>query len=142
MCIRDRCCELEIPIIFTTGTASFVPGAVIDHVAPRYIDFVARDFPELKIIISHGGYPWVNEAIIVTQRNKNVFLEISEYELWPQADAYMHAANTIIGDKLMFASAHPFIDYREQLEKYAKLPFEKEVYEKVMYKNAAKLLGL
>jgi len=74
--------------------------------------------------------------------HKNVFLEISEYELWPQADAYMHAANTIIGDKLMFASAHPFIDYREQLEKYAKLPFEKDVYEKVMYKNAAELLGL
>ncbi len=140
--VYAKCCELEIPIIFTTGTASFVPGAVIDHVAPRSIDFVARDFPELKIIMSHGGYPWVNEAIIVTQRNKNVFLEISEYELWPQADAYVEAANTIIGDKMMYASAHPFIDYREQLAKYAKLAFNEEVREKVMYANAAKLLGL
>ena len=140
--VYAKCCELDIPIIFTTGTASFVPGAVIDHVAPRYIDFVARDFPELKIIMSHGGYPWVNEAIIVTQRNKNVFLEISEYELWPQADAYVEAANTIIGDKMMYASAHPFIDYHEQLAKYAKLAFNDDVREKVMYSNAAKLLGL
>ncbi|MCG8551436.1 MAG: amidohydrolase family protein [Desulfobacterales bacterium] len=140
--VYSKCCELGIPIIFTTGTASFVPGAVIDHVAPRYIDFVARDFPELKIVISHGGYPWVNEAVIVTQRNKNVYMEISEYELWPQADAYIHAANTIIGDKLMYASAHPFIDYREQLEKYAQLAFTDEVRENVMYKNAAKVLGV
>lgn len=140
--VYAKCCELEIPIIFTTGTASFVPGAVLDHVAPRYIDFVARDFPELKIIMSHGGYPWVNEAIIVTQRNKNVFLEISEYELWPQADAYVEAANTIIGDKIMYASAHPFIDYREQLEKYAHLGFHDDVRKKVMYSNAAELLGL
>lgn len=140
--IYAKCCELEIPIIMTTGTASFVPGAVIDHVAPRYIDFVARDFPELKIIMSHGGYPWVDEAIIVTQRNKNVFIEMSEYELWPHAEAYTKAANELIADKMLFASAHPFIDYREQLEKYANLPFEKEVYEKVMYGNAARILGL
>jgi len=140
--VYAKCCELEIPVIVTTGTASFVPGAIIDHVAPRYIDFVARDFPELKIIISHGGYPWVNEAIVVAQRNKNVFIEMSEYELWPQAEAYTKAANEIIADKMLFASAHPFIDYREQLEKYAHLPFEKNVYEKVMYKNAARILGL
>ncbi|WP_338669042.1 amidohydrolase family protein [Pseudodesulfovibrio methanolicus] len=140
--VYAKCCELEIPIIMTTGTASFVPGAVIDHVAPRYIDYVARDFPELKIIMSHGGYPWVDEAIIVTQRNKNVFIEMSEYELWPHAEAYTKAANELIADKMLFASAHPFIDYREQLEKYANLPFEKEVYEKVMYKNAARVLGV
>jgi hypothetical protein len=140
--VYAKCCELDIPIIFTTGTASFVPGAVIDHVAPRYIDFVARDFPELKIIMSHGGYPWVNEAIIVAQRNKNVFLEFSEYELWPMGATYVEAANNLISDKIMFASAHPFIDYREQLEKYAALPFEDDVREKVMYGNAAKLLGL
>ncbi|WP_272699584.1 amidohydrolase family protein [Desulfovibrio sp. Fe33] len=140
--VYAKCCELNIPIIMTTGTASFVPGAVIDHVAPRYIDFVARDFPELKIIMSHGGYPWVNESIIVAQRNKNVYLEFSEYELWPMASAYVEAANNLISDKIMFASAHPFIDYREQLEKYAALPFEDDVREKVMYGNAAKLLGL
>ncbi|SKA70303.1 amidohydrolase family protein [Desulfobaculum bizertense] len=139
--VYSKCCELGIPIIFTTGTASFVPEAVIDHVAPRYIDFVARDFPELKIIMSHGGYPWVNEAIIVAQRNPNVYLEISEYEFWPQAEAYVQAANTLIPEKLMFASAHPFVDYHEAIEKYEKMAFNADVLEKVMYGNAARLLG-
>ncbi len=140
--IYAKCCELDVPIIFTTGPATLVPNAIIDHVAPRYIDFVARDFPELKIVISHGGYPWVNEAITVAQRNRNVFIDLSEYEFSPMAEAYVEAANTMIGDKILFASAHPFVDFREALQKYEKLPFKPEVKQKIMYDNAAKLLGL
>lgn len=137
-----KCCELDVPIVFTTGPATLVPGAIIDHVAPRYIDFVARDFPDLKIVISHGGYPWVNEAIIIAQRNKNVYIELSEYECWPMSEAYIHAANTIISDKLLYASAHPFVDFRQALKTYQELNFTPEVLRKIMYDNAARLLGL
>ncbi|AFL98830.1 MULTISPECIES: amidohydrolase family protein [Desulfitobacterium] len=140
--IYAKCCELDIPLIIATGPGTLVPNAVIDHVAPRYIDFVARDFPELKIIVSHGGYPWVNEMITVAQRNANVFLELSEYEFFPQADAYIEAANSILSDKIMYASAHPFVDFKIALKNYEQLPFKPEVREKVMYKNAAKILGL
>lgn len=140
--IYAKCCELDIPIIVTTGPGTLVPKAVIDHVAPRFIDFVARDFPELKIIVSHGGYPWVNEMIIVAQRNQNVFIELSEYEFFPQSEAYIQAINTIISDKVLYASAHPFVDYRDALKNYAKLPFNNDVREKVMYRNAARILGL
>lgn len=140
--IYAKCCELNIPIIFTTGPATLVEGAVMDHVAPRYIDFVARDFPELKIIISHGGYPWVNEAIFVTQRNANVFLEVSEFELSPQSDAYIEAAKSIIPDQFIFASAHPFVEQDKALKIYKKLPFSKKALKKIMYKNAKRVLGL
>jgi predicted TIM-barrel fold metal-dependent hydrolase len=137
-----KCCELDVPIVFTTGPATLVPGAIIDHVAPRYIDFVARDFPELKIVISHGGYPWVNEAIIVAQRNRNVYIELSEYEFSPMSEAYVQAANTMIEDKILYASAHPFVDFRQALKTYEALNFKPEVRRKIMYDNAAKLLGL
>lgn len=137
-----KCCELDVPMVITTGPATLVPNAVIDHVAPRYIDFVARDFPELKIVVSHGGYPWVNEMIIVAQRNENVYLELSEYEFFPMSESYIHAVNTIISDKVMYASAHPFVDFKEALKNYEKLPFKPEVREKVLYRNAARLLGL
>jgi predicted TIM-barrel fold metal-dependent hydrolase len=140
--IYSKCCELDIPIIFTTGPATLVPNAIIDHVAPRYIDIVARDFPELKIIISHGGYPWVNEAITVAQRNRNVYIDLSEYEFSPMAEAYVEAANTMIGDKILYASAHPFVDFKTALKTYEKLPFNPDVRQKIMYDNAAKLLGL
>ena len=140
--IYAKCCELGVPVIITTGPASFVSNAVIDHVAPRYIDFVARDFPELTIVVSHGGYPWVNEMIMVAQRNRNVYFEFSEYETMPMSEYYVQAANEIIPDKILFASAHPFIDYRDQVRTYASLPFEDSVREQVMFGNAARILGI
>lgn len=140
--IYSKCCELDIPIIFTTGPATLVPNAIIDHVAPRYIDIAARDFPELKIIISHGGYPWVNEAIIVAERNRNVYIDLSEYEFSPMAEAYIQAANTMIPDKILYASAHPFVDFRQALKTYESLDFKPDVRQKIMHDNAAKLLGI
>ena len=140
--IYAKCCELDVPIVFTTGPATLVPDAIIDHVAPRYIDIVARDFPELKIVISHGGYPWVNEAIIVAERNRNVFIDLSEYEESPMAEAYIQAANTMIPEKILYASAHPFVDFKEALKKYERLQLKAEVRQKILYDNAARLLGL
>ncbi|WP_022667372.1 amidohydrolase family protein [Desulfospira joergensenii] len=140
--IYSKCCELDVPIVFTTGPATLVPNAIIDHVAPRYIDVVARDFPELKLIISHGGYPWVNEAIIVAERNRNVYIDLSEYEFSPMSEAYIQAANTMIPDKILYASAHPFVDFKQALKTYESLDFKPEVRQKIMHDNAAKLLGL
>lgn len=138
--IYAKCCELGVPIIITTGPATLVPNSIIDHVAPRYIDFAARDFPELKLIVSHGGYPWVNEMIFVAQRNQNVYLEMSEYELFPQSEAYIQAANTVISDKILYASAHPFQNFKETLKIYENLPFTDGARKKIMYANAARLL--
>ena len=57
------CCEFDIPVIMTAGLSPFMPKVVLDSTDPRHIDRVATDFPELKILLSHGGYPWVLEAI-------------------------------------------------------------------------------
>ncbi|SHO52779.1 amidohydrolase family protein [Desulfopila aestuarii] len=140
--IYAKCCELDIPIIITTGPATLVPKAIMDHVAPRYIDVAARDFPELKIVVSHGGYPWISEMINVAQRNANVYVDLSEYERSPLSEAYLQAANTMISDKVLYASAHPFVDFKTALKTYEDLPFNTDVREKIMYSNAAKLLGL
>lgn len=137
-----KCCELNIPLIITTGPATLVPQAIMDHVAPRYIDIVARDFPELKIIVSHGGYPWISEMINVAQRNANVYVDLSEYERSPLSEAYIQAANTMITDKVLYASAHPFVDFKTALKTYEDLPFTQEARDMIMYGNAAKILGL
>lgn len=140
--IYAKCCELNIPIVITTGPATLVRGAVMEDSAVCHIDRVACDFPDLKIIISHGGYPYVSETIMVVQRNANVYLDIAEYEQQPFSEKYIEAANTIISDKVIFSSAAPFMDFQEQIALYRSLPFTPEVLEKVMYKNACRILGL
>lgn len=105
--IYAKCCELNIPIVITTGPATLVRGAVM-----------------------------------VVQRNANVYLDIAEYEQQPFSEKYIEAANTIISDKVIFSSAAPFMDFQEQIALYRSLPFTPEVLEKVMYKNACRILGL
>ena len=58
------------------------------------------------------------------------------------AEAYVEAANTMIPDKILYASAHPFVDFRVALKSYEQLAFKPEVRTAIMYDNAARLLGL
>ena len=140
--IYAKCCELDLPVIITTGLSPSSPGVTMDSAAPIYIDAVARDFPMLKIILSHGGYPWVGETIGLAIRNTNVYLELSECEIQPLSNAYIEAANGPLQEKILFASAHPFFHYSDGIALYQKLPFQENVRENIFWKNAAKLLKL
>ncbi len=140
--IYAKCVELGVPVFVTTAPPPQVPRAIMDYIDPRQIDVVARDFPELVLIMSHGGYPFVNEAIFACMRNANVYMDLSEYELAPMADVYVDAINKMIADKVIFASAHPFIEQAEAIRIYKSLSISEETREKVMYRNAARILGL
>ena len=140
--LYTKCCELDVPVFITMAPPPCVPGAILEYADPRDVDKVARDFPELILIMSHGGYPFVNEAIFACMRNANVYMDLSEYELAPMAEVYVDALNKMIGDKVIFASAHPFIEQADAIEIYKNLNISEEVREKVMYKTAAKILGL
>ena len=128
--IYAKCVELNIPIVITTGPATLVRGACMEDASPAHIDRVTCDFPDLKIIISHGGYPYVNEAIMVVERNANVYMDLAEYEEQPFAEKYIEAANKFLSDKILFASAAPFMDFEEQIALYERLPFKSDVRKK------------
>ena len=113
-----KCCELGIPVFITMAPPPQVPGAILDYANPCDVDRVARDFPELTLIMSHGGYPFVHEAIYACQRNANVYMDISEYERSPMVETYVKAMNGPIRKKVVFASAHPFIELSDALEAY------------------------
>ncbi len=137
-----KCCELGAPVFITMAPPPQVPGAILEYADPRDVDKVARDFPELVLIMSHGGYPFVNESIYTCLRNANVYMDISEYERAPMVDVYVQAMNGSIADKVVFASAHPFVELADALEAYAAFPLREDARRKVMYENARRILGL
>jgi predicted TIM-barrel fold metal-dependent hydrolase len=66
-----------IPVMVHTGTSIF-PGARNKYGDPIYLDDVAVDFPELKILLAHGGRPlWMSTAFFLVRRHRNVYLDIS-----------------------------------------------------------------
>ncbi len=140
--IYTKCAELDIPVFITMAPPPQVPGAIMDYCDPRQVDQVARDFPELTIIMSHGGYPFVNEAVFACWRNKNVYMDFSEYENSPMRDVFVDGMQNMISDKVLFASAHPFIELEDALNTYKGFDLTDDVRKKVMYENAARILKL
>jgi len=73
-----KAAELGIPMLIHTGSGP--PGTYMKYNRPVYVDKIAVDFPEVKIIMAHIGAPWVEEAVAIVVKNPNVYVDISAWE--------------------------------------------------------------
>jgi predicted TIM-barrel fold metal-dependent hydrolase len=137
--IYAKCVELSVPVVITCGPLPFA-GPRLVHGDVRAIDDVAVDFPELTIIIDHSGWPWVGETIAIAFRHENVYIDTSLYSHLPGASLFAEAANTIIPDRILFASCFPVVPIETALERIQTLPFKPDALEGVLYRNADRLL--
>ena len=76
--LYEKAIELGFPMLFHTGSGP--PGTYLKFNRPVYVDKVAVDYPEARIIMAHLGHPWVEEAIAVVTKNPNVYVDISAWE--------------------------------------------------------------
>jgi predicted TIM-barrel fold metal-dependent hydrolase len=143
-----KCVELGIPLSIHTS-ANWTTVAVSDLGHPRHIDVVAADFPELQIIMSHAGYPWVLEAVLLAWKYPNVYLELAAHR-----PRYIAAPGTgwepllrfgprTIRDKVMFGTGWFLLGRPPQqiVEEFRELPVPEDVMDLWLYGNAERLLG-
>lgn len=71
------CEDRGIPVIFHTGTSNF-PGATNRLGDPTLIEDVIRDFPDLSIVLAHGGRGWwYAAAAFLTLMRDNVWIDLA-----------------------------------------------------------------
>ncbi|HEY2314445.1 MAG TPA: amidohydrolase family protein [Streptosporangiaceae bacterium] len=71
------CEERGMPVIVHCGTSTF-SGSVNAFGAPVLLDPVFRDFPDLTVVLAHGGRGWwYDQAAFLTLMRPNVWLEVS-----------------------------------------------------------------
>ena len=110
---------------------------------PNIIDQVASDFPQLKIVIGHGGWPWVAGICCVACNHLNVYISPDLYGInSPGYQDYITAANFRLQDKIIFGSAYPCVPLKDAVEFYSNCGIKKSVLPKIMYYNAATLLEI
>src|ERR1019366_620538 len=122
-----------IPVMFHTGTSIF-PGARNKYGDPIYIDDVAVDFPDLKIVLAHGGRPlWMNTAFFLVRRHANVYLDISSI---PPAQLLQYFPRLAeIAHKTLFGSDWPgpgVRDLKQALESFRALPLSAETKQRIL----------
>jgi predicted TIM-barrel fold metal-dependent hydrolase len=144
-----KCVELDVPLsIHTSANWTRTRSSELGH--PRYIDEVACHFPELKIIMSHAGYPWVLEACLIAWKHPNVYLELGahrpKYFAAPGAgwEPLMRFGQTTIIDKVLFGTGAFLINrsYAELAGEIRRLPVRPEALDAWLWRNAARLLDL
>jgi len=146
--IYSTCVELDIPIWFHLSINYSTNNMEVER--PIYLDIVAQDFPELKIIAGHGGWPWVNELVAVAWRNPNIYIDIASYlpkyigmkgTGW---EPLIHFGNSVLQDKILFGSTWLFMgmSIKQLADGVMELPLKEEVKRKWLYENAARLLRI
>ncbi|MDL2209325.1 amidohydrolase family protein [Desulfovibrio sp. OttesenSCG-928-O18] len=136
------CCDHDVPVLITAGLSPNMPGVTLEHSAPVHLDKVATDFPALRMLVSHGGYPWVNESIAVCMRHENIFMDFSSAANKPFGDLYIKAANEYLPERFVFASASPFADVDKALSQVLAMGFSENALENLLHRNARRLLKL
>jgi len=129
----------------TTGMGAGMPGGMgsqISHAHPMSIDNLAAAFPDMTIIASHPGWPWIDEMTAVALHKGNVFWELSGWAPKYFPEALVRDIRGRLKDKIMFGSDHPSLPYQRIFDEWAGLGFSDEVLEQVFHKNAERVLGL
>ncbi len=137
--IYERCQEKQIPVLLSFG--GFIPPA-LNYNEPYRIEEIAVAFPDLKLVVCHAGWPFVQEMIHVAYFRKNVYLVPDMYMVnCAGAQDYIAAANYMLQDKIILGSAYPILSMKENVA-YVRSKVRAEVWSKISYQNAARVLGL
>jgi uncharacterized protein len=134
--VYAACAREGIPVIFHTGTSVF-PGARNRFGDPMLVEDVAVDFPDLTIVLAHGGRPlWTETAMFLARRFPNVWLELSGVP--PSALLEYFPRLPRLVDKLLFGTDWPgpgVRSIRANLEQFRALPLPPGAATKVLEEN-------
>lgn len=133
--------ELGVPMLVHTGSSVF-KGARIKYGDPLHLDDVAIDFPKLTILMAHSGRPfWYEQAFWMARRHTNVYMEISGLPAKKLLEYFPDLER--LADKVVYGSDWPGNPYlRRNVETILQLPLQDETKEKILWRNAAQVLGV
>ena len=146
--IYEVIAEYGLPAIFHTGHSGMGTGMRggggmrLKYGEPMLIDDVAVDFPDMKIILAHPSWPWVDQSLSMALHKDNVFIDLSGWSPKYFPKQVIQYANTQLKHKMLFGTDFPLIHPDKWMAAAAEVGFRDEVMPLIMKDNAARVLGL
>ena len=138
----------KLPVIFHTGHSGMGTGMRggggmrLKYGEPMLIDDVAVDFPDMKIILAHPSWPWVDQSLSMALHKDNVFIDLSGWSPKYFPKQVIQYANTQLKHKMLFGSDFPLIHPDKWIAAAKEVGFRDEVMPGILKDNAARVLGL
>jgi hypothetical protein len=134
-----KCVELGVPVSMQVGHV--LEGMPSEHARPMYLDRIACDFPDLKMVGAHTGWPWVEELISVCYKWDNVYLGVDAWMPRYLKPEVVQFVNSRMGqDRCLWGTNG--LPWRENLEQLDALGLRPEAMRKLLRDNAAELFRL
>jgi len=146
--IYEVIAEYGLPAIFHTGHSGMGTGMRggggmrLKYGEPMLIDDVAVDFPDMKIILAHPSWPWVDQSLSMALHKDNVFIDLSGWSPKYFPKQVIQYANTQLKHKMLFGSDFPLIHPDKWIKTAQEVGFREEVMPLILKDNAARVLGL
>jgi predicted TIM-barrel fold metal-dependent hydrolase len=129
-----KCAELDVPVVMQVGhSAMKMPSK---HGKPLLVDELALDFPELRIVASHTGWPWSKELEALAWKHPNVYLATTAHAPRYWEENVVQFVRSRGQDKCLFGTDWPVLEYEEALDQIAEHEFDQAVERKLLRENA------
>ncbi len=128
--------ELGLPVSMQTGHV--LEAMPSEHGRPMQLDRIACDFPDLTIIGTHTGYPWVDEMIAVATKWPNVYINVAAWMpkyFGPNLVRFMGGRTG--STKVMFGSNG--LDWARYIREFGELGIREERAEAILWGNAQRV---
>ncbi len=132
--------SLNMPVLFHTGCDPF--NDKLKNAFPEKLVKIHKDFPDLTIIGAHLGalnmYDEAERCFVGT----DMYMDISDSVKFCEKEQYARILNKHDPDKILFGSDCPMGNAQEELSYLESLNLSSDLMDKILYKNAAALLGI
>ncbi len=138
--IYAKCCELDVPVLMQVGHSAEQMPSYAGY--PLHVDEIALDFPELRIVGMHTGWPWTELMTALAWKHPNVYIGTSAHapRYWDQV--LVRFINSRGQDKVLFASDYPVLQHKECIEQIEQLGLKEEPKRKLLRENALRVFKL
>ena len=129
--------ELDVPVAMQAGTSGGLMPSECG--APIGIDRPAIYFPDVQFVLSHMGWPWVDETLAMAMKHSNVSITTAGFPPahWPNAvvDFIRRPGRR----KALYASNFPTVGLRHGLGQLADLDLGDDARSLLLRDNALRL---
>ena len=127
-----------------TGAGAGLPGGKgvrLELCHPRYVDELAIEYPEMKIIAGRPAWPWQEEMIAVLLHKPNVWAEMHGWSPKYLTDSLKREISRRLKKRVMFGADYPLFRYERLIEDWRALGYDEETLERVFFRNAEALFA-
>ncbi len=136
-----ECCDLGIAFCTQVGHTGPLRPSEPGRPIP-YLDHVALEFPELRIVAGHIGYPWTTEMIALATKYPNVYIDTSAYKANRYPGELVEYLRGHGRHKVLFGSNHPAWPAAACLEDLPALRLGDDVARLFLRENAIRVFAL